>query len=150
MNLSICRFYFYFVTRLYKKKNQAKNKTTFLLLFCINLNVNLNQRTHLWTIVCFLRFLNVRAVTRELSLICFVGCGEGRFGPQCSFLCGHCLGGVVCNHVNGSCPAGCSKGWHGRYCNQSKCTVIKVSELNIANRLYDKVYNIWIDTKVTM
>lgn len=111
-----------------------------------------NIRTHLWTIVCFLRFLNVRTVTQGLSLICFVGCGEGRFGPQCSFLCGHCLGGVVCDHVNGSCPAGCSKGWHGRYCNQSKCTVIKVlvSELNIANRLYDKVYNIWMDTKVTM
>lgn len=25
----------------------------------------------------------------------------------------------MCDHVNGSCPAGCSRGWHGRYCNQT-------------------------------
>lgn len=35
-------------------------------------------------------------------------------------MCGKCLNGVKCNHVNGSCPNGCDTGVFSDKCDQGK------------------------------
>ena len=37
---------------------------------------------------------------------------------ECTLVCGNCLNGEQCNHVNGSCPNGCAKGTHGDKCDK--------------------------------
>ena len=37
---------------------------------------------------------------------------------ECTQVCGKCLNGEQCDHVNGSCANGCDKGTHGDKCNK--------------------------------
>ncbi|XP_056003587.1 multiple epidermal growth factor-like domains protein 10 [Ostrea edulis] len=42
----------------------------------------------------------------------YTDCEKGSYGPICRHVCGHCKGGVTCDHVNGSCPSqACEPGW---------------------------------------
>lgn len=50
----------------------------------------------------------------------FQECPQGRYGKTCSFQCGNCLNELPCNHINGYCTSGCSPGWNGDRCDQSK------------------------------
>ena len=43
-------------------------------------------------------------------------CKDNTYGMDCSMVCGNCLNGEQCNHVNGSCHDGCDKGTHGDKC----------------------------------
>lgn len=43
-------------------------------------------------------------------------CYGGKFGQNCSSICGHCLGKKQCNFINGTCFNGCDEGYHGSYC----------------------------------
>ena len=37
---------------------------------------------------------------------------------ECTQVCGNCLNGEQCDHVNGSCANGCDKGTHGDKCDK--------------------------------
>ena len=45
-------------------------------------------------------------------------CKHNTYGLGCIGLCGHCLNGDQCDHVNGSCPNGCDKGAYGDKCDK--------------------------------
>ena len=45
-----------------------------------------------------------------------IECKDNTYGMECTKVCGNCLNGEQCNHVNGSCPDGCDKGTHGDKC----------------------------------
>ena len=47
-----------------------------------------------------------------------VECKDNTHGLGCIGLCGHCLYGDQCDHVNGSCPNGCDKGTYGDKCDK--------------------------------
>nr|XP_022311511.1 multiple epidermal growth factor-like domains protein 10 isoform X2 [Crassostrea virginica] len=42
---------------------------------------------------------------------CDQKCSDGTYGGNCSEICGGCLNGTTCHHVNGQCPSGCKPGW---------------------------------------
>lgn len=52
--------------------------------------------------------------------ILYVACKPGFYGADCALKCGHCLGSKPCQHVDGSCPRGCKKGFTGDKCNACK------------------------------
>lgn len=43
-------------------------------------------------------------------------CDGGRFGVNCSQLCGHCVKKEPCHYLNGTCPNGCDDGYQGNEC----------------------------------
>lgn len=45
-----------------------------------------------------------------------IECDVGKFGQNCSSLCGHCLEKEQCHYINGTCPKGCDSGYHGSDC----------------------------------
>lgn len=51
-------------------------------------------------------------------------CPDDRYGHRCLELCGYCKGREPCNKVTGHCNAGCSSGYNGTYCKQSKWEVV--------------------------
>ena len=44
------------------------------------------------------------------------------FGPQCSLSC-HCKDGVLCHHIDGSCPGGCAAGYKEDDCQKGEFNV---------------------------
>ena len=50
-----------------------------------------------------------------------IECKDNTYGTECTKVCGNCLSGKQCNHVNGSCPDGCDKGTHGDKCDIGWC-----------------------------
>lgn len=67
--------------------------------------------------------------------ICLIECSVGKFGQNCSYLCGNCLEMEQCHHINGTCLNGCVENYNGSYCTQgsinSVCNHIKAIELNL-------------------
>ncbi|CAD5119301.1 DgyrCDS7928 [Dimorphilus gyrociliatus] len=59
--------------------------------------------------------VNGCAVGYEQPPTCENACGVGKFGVNCATDC-HCKGGVDCNKINGTCPAGCDPGWKSHSC----------------------------------
>ena len=57
------------------------------------------------------------------------GCSNNTHGPSCTSVCGHCINGAVCSHVDGSCEGGCDAGWTGEACVTSKSHYVNVSVL---------------------
>ena len=53
-----------------------------------------------------------------------VECKDNTYGLGCIGLCGHCLNGDQCDHVNGSCLNGCDKGTYGDKCDRGLCIYI--------------------------
>lgn len=47
---------------------------------------------------------------------CITVCQNNTFGSGCSENCGHCLRGLQCHHVTGSCNFGCAPGYYGSQC----------------------------------
>ena len=45
-------------------------------------------------------------------------CQNNTYGLECTEICGKCMHGEQCHHVNGSCFGGCAKGRKGVKCNQ--------------------------------
>lgn len=69
-------------------------------------------------IIQFLRFLFL-----------FVGCENEMHGINCKYHCsGHCLNNGTCNFITGFCNNGCSVGYLGDMCNESK-KFFKLSKL---------------------
>ena len=54
------------------------------------------------------------------SLIFVTACTSGRYGQDCTEMCGNCAGGAVCDHVDGTCSVGCDPGWQGGTCKQGQ------------------------------
>ena len=38
-------------------------------------------------------------------------CKTGKYGLNCTKICGACLNNIDCHHVTGRCFSGCKKGW---------------------------------------
>lgn len=51
--------------------------------------------------------------------ICLIECSVGKFGQNCSYLCGNCLEMEQCHHINGTCLNGCVENYNGSYCTQA-------------------------------
>lgn len=64
--------------------------------------------------------LTVRNIVFNFDIVSFQECLDGYFGSECLNKCGHCLNVGNCNHINGSCLKGCSKGYKGDYCDECK------------------------------
>lgn len=64
--------------------------------------------------------LMVRNTVFIFNIVSFQDCLDGYFGSECLNKCGHCLNVGNCNHINGSCLKGCSKGYKGDYCKECK------------------------------
>lgn len=47
-------------------------------------------------------------------------CSPGSYGANCLQKCGQCRGNSTCNMFDGSCPDGCSAGYIGSLCSESK------------------------------
>lgn len=47
-----------------------------------------------------------------------IECGDGKFGQNCSSLCGHCHDKEQCHYINGTCFNGCDDGYQGSDCTQ--------------------------------
>ena len=68
----------------------------------------------------------VYACIAWVNLIClnfvfkFIECDGGRYGQNCSEICGGCHGNEQCHHIDGTCPNGCNRGYSGDRCTQSK------------------------------
>ena len=75
----------------------------------------------------------------ETSLKClqFTECEGGTFSQDCTEVCGNCLGGESCHHINGSCLNGCESGYEGINCTKGyliytymyQCTYIRINYL---------------------
>lgn len=50
-----------------------------------------------------------------------LACPNGHFGRKCLENCGKCLADQICNNVNGTCMAGCNKGFKGNLCKKGNC-----------------------------
>lgn len=71
-------------------------------------------------IIQFLRFLFL-----------FVGCENEMYGVNCKYHCsGHCLNNGTCNFITGFCNNGCSFGYLGDMCNESK-KLLKVLKTHV-------------------
>ncbi|WAR06445.1 SREC2-like protein, partial [Mya arenaria] len=47
-------------------------------------------------------------------------CQDGAYGLECSFTCGQCVEGAVCDKATGSCPSDCEPGYQAPMC-QNVC-----------------------------
>lgn len=47
-----------------------------------------------------------------------IECDDGKFGQNCSSLCGHCHDKEQCHYINGTCFNGCDDGYQGNDCTQ--------------------------------
>lgn len=71
-------------------------------------------------IIQFLRFLFL-----------FVGCENEMYGVNCKYHCsGHCLNNGTCNFITGFCNNGCSFGYLGDMCNESR-KLLKVLKTHV-------------------
>lgn len=48
----------------------------------------------------------------------FLACNKGRYGLNCSQVCGHCKENTHCHHISGLCDWGCDTGYRGNQCTQ--------------------------------
>lgn len=62
----------------------------------------------------------LQVVTLYIALLYFVECIEGRYGLNCSQVCGHCKDKTQCHHISGLCVLGCDTGYRGNQCTQSE------------------------------
>lgn len=69
--------------------------------------------------------LTVRNTVFNFNTVSSQECLNGYFGSECLNKCGHCLNVDNCNHINGSCLKGCSKGYKGDYCKECKLNLKK-------------------------
>lgn len=53
-------------------------------------------------------------------------CEGGKFGQNCSSVCGHCPDKKQCNNINGTCPNGCDSGYQGSHCTKGNTNVIAI------------------------
>lgn len=51
---------------------------------------------------------------------CEIECDTGRYGINCSTTCGNCHHQSQCHNIDGSCSEGCSAGYKGPLCTESK------------------------------
>ena len=61
----------------------------------------------------------------------FSGCDNNMFGQNCSKPCGKCLGLKQCDHINGTCMAGCNRGFQGELCYEGGYLLILSNRLCI-------------------
>lgn len=47
-----------------------------------------------------------------------IDCNGGKYGKNCSVLCGHCQDKEQCHYIHRSCPNGCDDGYQGGDCIQ--------------------------------
>lgn len=47
-----------------------------------------------------------------------IDCDGGKYGQNCSSLCGHCLKKEQCHYINATCSNGCDSGYRGSECTQ--------------------------------
>lgn len=64
-------------------------------------------------------YCSTYALTLFITRHYFVECSEGRYGLNCSQLCGHCKEKTQCHHISGFCAVGCDSGYWGARCTQS-------------------------------
>lgn len=55
-----------------------------------------------------------------ITINCITVCQNNTFGGGCSESCGHCVSGLQCHHVTGSCYLGCAPGYYGSQCKTGK------------------------------
>ena len=51
-----------------------------------------------------------------LSMSIALECAFGKYGLNCSSVCGHCSDLSDCVHIDGTCQNGCQSGYQGRLC----------------------------------
>lgn len=50
------------------------------------------------------------------SVVYPLECEPYKYGPNCTFDCGHCKDNKPCSMDTGDCPSGCMEGWIGKHC----------------------------------
>lgn len=60
----------------------------------------------------------------------FLACNKGRYGLNCSQVCGHCKENTHCHHISGLCDWGCDTGYRGNQCTQSKFHFVHTKNMN--------------------
>lgn len=59
-----------------------------------------------------------------------IECRNGKFGQNCSSLCGHCLKKDLCHFINGTCLNGCVENYNGSNCTQGNINFIFITLKN--------------------
>lgn len=67
-----------------------------------------------------LHYINLKITLHYITINCITVCQNNTFGGGCSENCGHCLSGLQCHHVTGSCYLGCAPGYYGSQCKTGK------------------------------
>ncbi|XP_012937090.1 receptor-type tyrosine-protein phosphatase T [Aplysia californica] len=68
------------------------------------------------------RILTFLSIIQLILVSILADCDPGYFGWKCRLQCGRCLGGAVCEPVNGTCRQGCAPGYYGEHCLfESRC-----------------------------
>ena len=52
-------------------------------------------------------------------MLCITECQHGRYGQNCSSVCGNCFNNASCDLVDGTCTD-CAPGYLTDYCNHSE------------------------------
>ena len=69
----------------------------------------------------FIQFINLNDHhVLIIKIIDLSECDDGRYGQNCSNICGFCLNKEQCDVINGTCMNGCDIGYSGDYCTHCK------------------------------
>lgn len=63
----------------------------------------------------------IQCYTNKIKIcLRLLDCNRGSYGIACREICGQCRDVNHCLHINGTCLTGCSAGYQGTLCKESK------------------------------
>ena len=73
-----------------------------------------------------------------MLMLIFIECMPGKYGLNCASTCGQCGDVLDCSNIDGLCQTGCSPGFHGQLCKESKIPPVKKNKYTILKHNFNK------------